>query len=239
MGNDGGNSGATGGIDRRPIAAREKPVFRRMAAALAASRISPNGISVFGMACGLVGGAALAATAHASSDGLERSAWLVGAALVQVRLLCNLLDGLVAVEGGMRSATGDLYNDVPDRVSDAATLIGLGYAAQSNVELGYLAALLAVFTAYCRVMGKSVAGVSDYRGPMAKQQRMFLVTVTGLYLGCAPAAWRPTFGENGAWGLPTVVLGVIAAGCAVTGMRRLRGAAAVLRGAWAGGGERR
>ena len=29
------------------------------------------------------------------------------------RLLCNLLDGMVAVEGGKRSKSGELYNDVP------------------------------------------------------------------------------------------------------------------------------
>lgn len=29
------------------------------------------------------------------------------------RLLCNMLDGMVAVEGGKRSKSGELYNDVP------------------------------------------------------------------------------------------------------------------------------
>lgn len=33
------------------------------------------------------------------------------------RLLCNLLDGMVAVEGGKRSKSGELYNDVPGLIS--------------------------------------------------------------------------------------------------------------------------
>ena len=37
---------------------------------------------------------------------------------------------------------GELYNEVPDRVSDAATLIGLGHAAEGWPVLGFLAAIL-------------------------------------------------------------------------------------------------
>ena len=47
---------------------------------------------------------------------------------VQLRLLCNLLDGMVAVEGGRSSPVGALYNEVPDRVADSLLLVALGYA---------------------------------------------------------------------------------------------------------------
>ena len=45
-------------------------------------------------------------------------------AVAQYGLLANLLDGLVAVEGGRRSPTGELFNEVPDRVSDVLVLAG-------------------------------------------------------------------------------------------------------------------
>ena len=41
---------------------------------------------------------------------------------VQLRLLCNLLDGMVAVEQGKQTPFGVLYNEMPDRVSDSALL---------------------------------------------------------------------------------------------------------------------
>ena len=42
--------------------------------------------------------------------------FLVAAVCVQLRLLANLLDGMVAVGSGQASRIGELYNEVPDRV---------------------------------------------------------------------------------------------------------------------------
>ena len=61
---------------------------------------------------------------------------------MQSRLLCNLFDGMVAIEGGKKSANGDLYNDMPDRFADALFIIPVGYVAGGfGVELGWLGAL--------------------------------------------------------------------------------------------------
>ena len=73
---------------------------------------------------------------------------------MQSRLLCNLFDGMVAIEGGKKSANGDLYNDMPDRFADALFIIPVGYVAGGfGIELGWLAALLAVMTALFRWIG--------------------------------------------------------------------------------------
>ena len=37
-----------------------------------------------------------------------------------------LFDGMVAIEGGKKSANGDLYNDMPDRFADALFIIPVG-----------------------------------------------------------------------------------------------------------------
>ena len=160
----------------------------------------------------------------------KRGCYLGAAALIQFRLLCNLIDGMVAVEGGMKSVVGDLYNDVPDRVSDAGTLIGAGLAISSSPTLGYIAAIVAVMTAYIRAVGKSLTGVADYRGPMAKQQRMALVTAGCVYLAFAPASWRPAFGVgNERWGVMAAVLAIVALGGVATCWRRLSAIARTLR----------
>lgn len=217
-------------MDRRPIAARKLPIVIRAAGALARAGVSANAISVVGMiACTLAGGAL-----WATSQWPDWARWLYGlaAALIQLRLICNMLDGMVAIERGMQSKVGELYNEVPDRISDGATLIGLGYAAGSSPTLGMMAALLAVMTAYIRSMAKVAGAPQDFRGPMAKQQRMALVTVLCVFLAIAPAAWIAGAAVRG-WTLTEMVLLVIGVGCVITCLRRLGRAYSVLS---AGGG---
>lgn len=156
------------------------------------------------------------------SPWLQRGFWLAGAALCQVRLLANLFDGMVAVKRQIASKKGELYNEVPDRISDAAIFIGLGYASQGIPALGYIAAVLALFVAYVRAVGKVAGAPQDYRGPMAKPQRMALVTVAAIYLGLSPAHWQSPF-----WIVNGLLL-VVIVGCSLTAIRRLRTAARFL-----------
>ena len=93
------------------------------------------------------GGGRLALTSYVTQPAF---AWLAAAVLVQLRLLANLLDGMVAIEAAQASRVGELFNEVPDRVSDAATLVGLGFAVGSVPLLGFLAAILAILVAYIR-----------------------------------------------------------------------------------------
>ncbi|MEM7779480.1 MAG: CDP-alcohol phosphatidyltransferase family protein [Pseudomonadota bacterium] len=162
--------------NRRPLATRGAGWAKAVARGLAGIGLTPNAISVIG-----VGFAALGAWAFiAAPDG---SPWLwLGAALgIQLRLLANMLDGLVAVEEGKGSATGPLYNEAPDRAEDALLLIAAGYAAGAP-ELGYGATILAFGTAYIRALGGSLGFEQDFVGPMAKQHRMFVLTVGALLM---------------------------------------------------------
>ena len=197
--------------ERRPIAARELGFSQRGAQWLAAHGISPNLISVSGVVFSALAGAAFWSTNHWPQT--ARLAWIAGAALVQLRLLANMWDGMVAVATGRASRLGELFNEVPDRLSDTFTLIGLGYAWGGYPMLGYLAALAAVFTAYVRAVAKVAGCPQDYCAPMAKQQRMFTVTLVAIYLGLTPAAWQPycaacRFGLSG-WALCLIFLGTL------------------------------
>ncbi len=213
-------------VERRPIATRELGISKRIATAMAGMGWTPNGISIAGMIAGILAGFAFWLTTVQSN--LMWLWFLVGAALVQLRLLANMLDGMVAVEQKLTSPLGELYNEVPDRVSDVATLVGFAYAAASWPLAGWIAAVLAVSTAYVRAAIKAAGGPQDFVGPMAKPHRMFLVTLTALYCGLAPAAWQPMLCD--AYGLPAICLLVIALGSFCTFMRRLlRGARALRR----------
>ncbi|HZL89799.1 MAG TPA: CDP-alcohol phosphatidyltransferase family protein, partial [Pirellulaceae bacterium] len=144
---------------------------------------------------------------------------------------CNLYDGMVAIATGRASPVGELYNDVPDRISDSAFFIGAGYAAGGHVVLGYAAALAAMFTAYVRAVGKAGGAKQEFCGPMAKQHRMALLTVVAVYCALAPKSWQPTWGTSPdiTFGIPAIALAVITLGSIVTAVRRLLRIARQLR----------
>ena len=93
--------------DRRPIAARNTSWAAAVAAWLVRRRVSPNAISVAGAVAACAAGTLFAATPSVSGSA-ARACWIAGAALVQLRLLCNLFDGMVAVGSGIASPRGEL-----------------------------------------------------------------------------------------------------------------------------------
>ena len=204
--------------DRRPIAARDLGIMQRAAGWLVRRRASANGISLAGMGAAVLAGGCFAAVPHL--PGAAWALWLLGAALVQLRLLANLLDGMVAIGRGIASPVGELFNEVPDRVSDTAVLAGLGWAA-GQPALGLSAALAAMATAYVRAVGRAAGAPSDFRGPMAKQHRMAVVTAVAAWCALVPTAWSAP--------APAAALWLILAGALLTAVRRLLGAARALR----------
>jgi phosphatidylglycerophosphate synthase len=225
----GGDAIARSGMnagDRRPLVLRGVAFIGALAAALARRGVSPNVISIWGLVCAIAAGCAWALTGWLI--GIERLLWFAGFVLVLLRILANTLDGMVAVEHGKASRTGMLYNEAPDRLSDTALLIGAGYAQGGSVELGWLAACVALFVSYVRILGRLAGASSQFGGPMDKGGRMITLMAASLYMGLAPAAWHFTWGPSGAWGAPAAALGLIVIGGAWTAVRRLLRAAADL-----------
>jgi len=74
--------------------------------------------------------------------------------------------------GGISSPTGPLWNEMPDRAADVSILVGVGYASTGNPTLGWLAAVVAVATAYVRAEARASGRPNDFCGPMAKPHRM-------------------------------------------------------------------
>jgi phosphatidylglycerophosphate synthase len=212
-------------IDRRPIATRNRKWAQVTSAWLAARNFSPNFISIAGMFACVVGGLALAATSIA----YHRIEWLIAALGAQLRLTANMLDGMVALASGRASKIGELYNEIPDRVSDAAVFIGAGFAWGGNVALGYIATILAIFTAYIRAAGKIAGAPNEFCGPMAKQHRMFVVTLVCVYSAVVPRSWQTFHLGKLEFGAMSFGLAVIIAGCLTTVSRRLNRIGQVLK----------
>lgn len=164
---------------RREIKTRNAPWAQQFAARLANAGISPNAISLFSMFF-----SALALGAFILAQNQNKPLYLVLAVLgIQGRLLCNLFDGMVAVEFNKKSPLGDLYNEVPDRISDTLILLGAGIVCKDielGIHLAWVNIFLATMTAYIRVFGASLGLGHHFIGPMAKQHRMFLLSVAAL-----------------------------------------------------------
>jgi phosphatidylglycerophosphate synthase len=198
---------------RRPLKVRGAAWSKNIATYLSKKDITPNQISVMSIVFSAL--SALCIVMIPSSTGFLVWFYSILAALfIQMRLLCNLFDGMVALEGGKSTKSGELYNDIPDRVSDSILFIAVGYSISVvswGAELGYFAALAAMMTAYVRVLGASMNGGSCFKGPMAKQHRMALLTVTLLL--------APLF-DNGEGLLLFIALSLIALGSVVTVLNR-------------------
>src|SRR5947209_20445117 len=96
---------------RRPLKSRDTGWARAFAAALARRKVTPNSISVTSVF--FSAGSAAALFISGQSFVGHRWLWLLAAAaLIQLRLICNLLDGMVAVEGGMKTKSGAVINDL-------------------------------------------------------------------------------------------------------------------------------
>lgn len=201
-------------VDRRPIKSRDTRWAEAVTRVLVNTGLSPNAISVIGMIAAIAAGIAFFMTSN-TLDPVQRILWFCGALFCQLRLLCNLFDGMVAVSRNIASARGEIYNEVPDRISDAAILIGLGYSAGGDIILAFVAALTSIFVAYVRAVAASTGAPNDFCGPMAKPQRMALVTVLALYLAFSPETWRSP------WSEVELVLAIIIVGGLLTSVRRL------------------
>jgi phosphatidylglycerophosphate synthase len=168
-------------LQRRELASRSSDWAQWLTACLTNSPITPNQISMLSVGWAALGSALL-------SWNPEWPAFIAAAVCVQQRLLCNLLDGMVAIEGGKSSATGALFNEVPDRLSDALFLVPLGYLA-GYPWLGWLAALLAVLTAFVRVLGGALGQPQNFGGILPKQRRMAVLTVALLVQAIEDSLW--------------------------------------------------
>ena len=201
--------------DRRPIRARENRWVRATAAWLVRVGIRPNQVSTLSVIFSGLSAACLFLTASAETHWVI-ALLIAAAAFIPLRGLCNLCDGLMAVEGGLKTKSGAIFNDLPDRVSDPLLFIAAGYSIPWPSwagDLGWAAALLAVMTAYVRVLGGSAGASQQFCGPMDKSPRMVvmmgacLLTAAEIALGGTPHA---------------MVLGlcIIIIGCVITVVRR-------------------
>ena len=212
------------GITRRPIPSRDASWAIAVARWLRRIGVRPNQVSVASVAFAALAAVCLILSGK-SEGGLRVVLLLVAAGAMVLRLLCNLFDGMLAVEGGLQSPSGEIYNELPDRLSDPLILVGAGYAITGltwGAELGWAAGTMALLTAYVRTLGAAAGASQHFAGPMAKPRRMHV-----LIAACLISAGATLFGWREGW-VFVAALALIIAGCIVTTIVRLRRIAADL-----------
>jgi phosphatidylglycerophosphate synthase len=193
--------------NRRPLTSRNSAWAGRLASWAVSREITPNQISQASMGFATAGFFLFALSSQTS--GFTQFLFLiVAAATLQARLVCNLIDGMVAIEGGKGAKDGPFWNEAPDRVSDFLFFTGAGLAA-GQPELGLLAAALAIATAYIRELGRAEGFPPDFSGPLAKPQRMAVLTAGTVLAALYASEWTLT-----------VTLWIVVAGTAATILRR-------------------
>lgn len=157
-------------MNRRPIFARDFNVSKKLALWLSRKNISPNQISILGVICSFI--AFLLMMTCENSFLLS----IVIVVLLLGRLLANMMDGMVAIEYNKKTYDGALYNEVPDRISDLLTFIGMGFFSLSlpGLILGGITSSLAIFTAFIRTFGGSLGFPQVYNGLGQKSNRIFI-----------------------------------------------------------------
>lgn len=207
-------------LNRRPLKTRQISFFTKLALFLVKIGLSPNQVSILSVVFAAIGAYGFY-NLRPSGEFLGNTHWLailLAIFGIQFRLLCNMIDGLMAVEGGKKSANGEIFNEVPDRFSDWFLILAPGYAigTSDSILLAWVAVTLAILTAYVRAIGASMGKGQCFVGPMAKPHRMALLTLAAIVTGI-----ELSLGSSERYAL-WVALWVIAIGSALTALRRLR-----------------
>jgi phosphatidylglycerophosphate synthase len=195
---------------KRRLNIRDLPIMKQIADRLQEHNISPNQISLASIGASALGAICLLLLPYSAGV----FSWilpLLAVIFIQIRMLCNILDGMIAIERNQKTPAGELFNDLPNRISDPLLIVAAGYGA-GTVLLGWCAGLLAVLTAYVRTLAISVGAPSNTCGPMAKKHRMIVLSIACLLI---------MFFDTDYSKILHIALWVIVFGCFATLYRRI------------------
>lgn len=188
-----------------------KPL-RRLSLQLMEWGITSEMVALAGMILGILAGVSFMATGlHANPVVF----WILGMVCCALRIGCIRLDVALQPLTHKQSLEDIFFNELPERVSDAVTLIGFGFAVDSSPWLGLTAALMAIFSAYVRSIGYSrgAGRKTSSSGPMTRIHRLVLISITSILMTLGINTENL---ENMHTTIPQIALWVIIMGCVAT-----------------------
>lgn len=106
---------------------------------------------------------------------------LIAILLTLLRMTLNTIDGVMAIQRGKHTLTGEIVNALPDRYSDILVVGGIALSPLCRDWLG-LAALATMFlVSYTGMLGKAIGVSWQHQGPMGKVERFVTIMVFALY----------------------------------------------------------
>jgi phosphatidylglycerophosphate synthase len=143
---------------------------------------------------------------------------IVAVGFCYLRLWLNMLDGMVALASRTASRTGEIANELPDRISDVIIFVGVAHSNLCHPLGGYWAAIFALLVAYVGTLGQAVGVQREFSGPMSKPWRMVALHV-GAWITLGQL-WNGSMRDGGLTALDGTLLAIIV-GCMLTIGRRL------------------
>lgn len=162
-----------------------------LASGVARRGVSADALSLAAVILAAVGGGALALGAR------EPAALLLVPVVAALRLVLNILDGMVArAAASGPHVLGEVWNEVADRAADGLFLVGLAAVPAVGPWLGLGGLLTAMAASYVGLASKAAGGRRLYGGIMSKPGRMLVLAVaapvafvTGDLSWLAAAGW--------------------------------------------------
>ena len=182
--------------------------MRRVSIFLMGLGVTSEMVAIAGMILGILAGFSFMGTREPYHPKLF---WTLGAVFCVLRIACIRLDTFLHHHNSKQSGEEIFFTELPERVSDAVTIIGFGFAALSSHWLGLASALAAIFSAYMRSLGV-IRGAGKKRsaiGPMTRIHRLALISITSVLMLFPFAASLKT-------PIPHIALWVMLIGCVAT-----------------------
>ncbi|WP_343645287.1 CDP-alcohol phosphatidyltransferase family protein [Enterobacter sp.] len=102
------------------------------------------------------------------------------------RMALNAIDGMLAREFNQKSQLGAILNEVGDIIADAALYLAFAFLTGVSPGLVVLVILLSWLTEFCGVIAQALTGSRNYRGPLGKSDRAFVLGALGLFIAIWP-----------------------------------------------------
>jgi phosphatidylglycerophosphate synthase len=93
----------------------------------------------------------------------------------------NTIDGVMAIQRGKHTLTGEIVNALPDRYSDIFVVGGIALSSLCRDWLGLVALATVFLVSYTGMLGKAIGVAWQHQGPMGKVERLITIMVFALF----------------------------------------------------------
>ena len=157
------------------LKAHVQEALRPIASTLAMRGITANHVTIFTMYCSVLYGIALCFG--------PLLFWFLLPVFLAFRLALNVIDGIMAIEHGMKTPLGTALNELGTVVSDVALFIPFIFFAFHAAWVIAFFILMSVVNEMCGVIAFMICGERLYDGPMGSSDRAIATGVMGFLIG--------------------------------------------------------